>query len=108
MATALVIEGGVLGNDGQGQIVQAVTVPPPATHNVTYTTSAATGQFQRETRIVTVCSVGAACYVKFGKEGVTAGTGGGDFDGWLPANSVIAYTIDPRHVDRVAVYDGSS
>ena len=107
MATALIVQGSAIGNDGHGQVVQAVLVPSTATENLTYTTSAESLAFEEDTRTVTV-AVSAAAYLKFGKSGVVASTGNNGFDAWQPANSVVTYVIDKRHIDRVAVYDGTS
>ena len=108
MATALVIQGDVIGNDGAGQLVQAVLVPSIDTESVTYTTSVASAQFAAATRVVSIGTDGTKAFIKFGKGGVSAGADSGTFDYWQPANSVVTYVIDRRFVDRVAVYDGSS
>jgi len=109
MATLAVVETGTIGNDGAGQVVQAICVPSEATQVVTYTTTTRTAiAFRPSTRVVTLCTDGTKGYVKFGDENVTAGIGPNGFDSWQPANAIVSYVIDPNKVTHVAVYDGSS
>ena len=107
MASGLVIETNNIGNDGQGNLVQAFLVPAVATHNVTFTTTAASGAFAAETRVVTI-GVTAAAFIKFGTSTVVATTADDGFDTWQPAATLVSYVIDPRKVTHVALYDGSS
>ena len=113
MATADIIETDTIGQDSQGNLVQALVAESGATHVVTYTTTTRTElAFQDDTRAITIrCS--ALAYIKFGDGTVLATNTGGvrptnGFDHVQPANSLVTYVRRDMANTHVAVYDGSS
>ena len=107
MARGLVIEADSIGQDAQGNLVQAIVAESIAQHVVTYTTTVTTAQpFQDATRVVNVITDGTKAYIKFGDENVACTAN--DFSHMQPANNIVSYIRRSKKTTHVALYDGTS
>lgn len=109
MARGIVTEADSIGQDAQGNTVQAIVAEANQTQLVTYTTSARTTlPFKNDTRVVNVATDGTDAFVKFGDDTVTASDSSNGFDHFQPANSIVSYIRRSLKTTHVALYDGSS
>ena len=109
MARGLVVEADSIGQDAQGNTVQAIVAEANQAQAVTYTTSARTAlPFKNDSRVVNIATDGTDAFIKFGDDTVTASDLTNGFDHFQPANTIVSYVRRSLKTTHVALYDGTS
>lgn len=112
MARGLVVEADSIGQDAQGNTVQAVVAEATQTQAVAYTTSARTAlPFKNETRVINIATDGTDAFIRFGDDTVAVvdiNKTPADFDHFQPANTIVSYVRRSLKTTHVALYDGTS